>query len=1293
MENLNEMNQYLNTEIVCTVAGLGYAEGNEYYKHADCLESLKDLIKFLRRDDSTCEIRRQMGYSKILQNDLVAILKSCTPKETEIFNMVIRLMVNLTQPAVLCWEGQQVPEDKTGQHYHLELVNHLQAYKEAFTDMEVMGSIGKELAKLLQKDWESRDEEDYLLIERILLLIRNILHVPANPQAEKRTDDDASIHDQVIWSLHQNGIDDLLIYIGSSPDERRWCMHTLEVISLMLREQNPESLAKAGEERSENEKHHDNRQLERLRERELADKRKNALKFSGRHSRFGGTFTVKNMMSIADKREIIYHRNLADAKNMNFDLEKNARKKRKNQMQVQDMASERRSTLSIRMFLKEFCKQFLEHCYNPLLYVVRDNLMHERSQENDESYFLWAMKFFMEFTRNYDFRVDFVGETMSVSNFQYVLKIMMQYYESFSEDKQNPVVWGRRLHLAIQAYKELLMYVLYMDTSKDENLRENAKVIKANVFYAVEYRDIFMLLLRKFNKAKQSKSYLRDLVETFHVFLKMLEQFCQGKRHVIVQQKRKSKQKRKKSKKKNPRITLTAEQADEMWQNIASDLSAVVQGHGGEVPDSVVPFDAASDVTMDHQRVMALSKIQTYLQSGQYTDAVAFLRAAREVWPNDSFGSPDIEAEDEFMCLHNIFKMLDLPQDNPVAEEESVENEEELPEEEELEAVVTRETQFDFKDFLNKLANPGIVQPYCWLLLFYEENNPKTNHYIVKMLHRIAVDLKMYPMLFQLSLFMVFNKILNSPAKKQFQELFKFSSYIVNKFFSLLPKNPVLCAELVAWKNADACYEIVEGYGSLAFRDCSKPRTKTTFTHEEEIELRQLYERFQEEEDIVDKILENISDDTRTRRQIINKLVAMKLVDNRKTLRKKAEKKNSWPEEEKEQLRALYEEYKNCEDDVVGKILEHLTNTSRSRRQVVNQLVKMGVVEDRKSLRKKRKRQEKRKKKSQEVDEFEEEAWQQETNKSSDEEIDSGSSESDSEDDDSSMLLSLPTLVAKIKEKGLGEQIEWIQSKLKNTADDREDNDNCQPIPLVTITEENEEALGDNDFKAILKKIGLVPPANEQETFWRIPGNLNPVQLRKSAEDLNFSGQQVESASKKRKNMLAALAASRKESSTSAKKRRNRNRPEKTTGQSSSSKGKTWRMNLAQSSNDSSDSEDEIQDIPSVSTPDVNYVPEQSTRENESLESPKDKPKTTKKRKFHSLIDSDDSDTEESPKSLPSQKKESGDSFSKNNLDPEDSKGEDFIDRQDDDDDGPLVHHKKLRKVILVDDDDDDDDE
>lgn len=50
------------------------------------------------------------------------------------------------------------------------------------------------------------------------------------------------------------------------------------------------------------------------------------------------------------------------------------------------------------------------------------------------------------------------------------------------------------------------------------------------------------------------------------------------------------------------------------------------------------------------------------------------------------------------------------------------------------------------------------------------------------------------------------------------QEMVKFSRYIVAKFFEMLPKNPVLLAELVVWKYAGDCYEIVEGYGSLALR-------------------------------------------------------------------------------------------------------------------------------------------------------------------------------------------------------------------------------------------------------------------------------------------------------------------------------------------------------------------------------------------------------------------------------------------------------------------------------------------
>lgn len=42
---------------------------------------------------------------------------------------IFRLMVNLTQPAKLCFHNE-IPEDKTTRNYYIEIESHLQSYKE-----------------------------------------------------------------------------------------------------------------------------------------------------------------------------------------------------------------------------------------------------------------------------------------------------------------------------------------------------------------------------------------------------------------------------------------------------------------------------------------------------------------------------------------------------------------------------------------------------------------------------------------------------------------------------------------------------------------------------------------------------------------------------------------------------------------------------------------------------------------------------------------------------------------------------------------------------------------------------------------------------------------------------------------------------------------------------------------------------------------------------------------------------------------------------------------------------------
>ena len=49
-------------------------------------------------------------------------------------------------------------------------------------------------------------------------------------------------------------------------------------------------------------------------------------------------------------------------------------------------------------------------------------------------------------------------------------------------------------------------------------------------------------------------------------------------------------------------VNLTPEESEEKWQELASDLSATLQGHAGDIPDSVVPFDAASEIPVDEQK-------------------------------------------------------------------------------------------------------------------------------------------------------------------------------------------------------------------------------------------------------------------------------------------------------------------------------------------------------------------------------------------------------------------------------------------------------------------------------------------------------------------------------------------------------------------------------------------------------------------------------------------------------------------------------------------------------------------
>ncbi|XP_068631515.1 protein timeless homolog [Battus philenor] len=1119
------MSSLLSAELSATCNALGTFDKKtgKYLIDEFTLNTVKDLIRYLRRDGEDHEIRRHFGQTKVLQTDLLPMLIDHW-ENTELFDVSLRLLVNLTNPALLLYR-EEVPIERTARHNYMQILSHLQSYKEeAFTKVETWQVFSKKLAKILEIDWSERDEDTGLIIERILILVRNVIHVPADLDKEKRPENDASIHDQVLWALNQSGILDIILYM-SSENEKQYFMHILEIISHLLREQNPTSLANAALQRSVDEKLRDEQELLTLRCKETKERINKIKQYSAtRHSRFGGTYVVQNMKSISDN-EMICLKPLNNLSSLDFGGSKKSKLvKPKNRRPIESGQLERRSAFAVRLFLKEFCIEFLNSSYNPLMHYVKDVLVRSKAQQNDESYYLWAVKFFMEFNRGHDFQVGLVSETMSVPMFHYVQQQMEKYYDMIKVEKKKYSSWVRRLHLALRAYKELLHTLLAMDRSSDPTVKESAKVLKSNIFYVLEYREFILMTFLNYDDNKMPRSYLVDLVETVHLFLKMLEYYC--KRTGLVVQKKVRKKSKAKKQKQRPQKSKSIAPEVPPWEEHRPQIACVLSSGLEEYPP---PFDAASDVPIDQQKEDCMKKIQKLMRNFKYEEAVGTFRAAREVWPEEGiFGLNGISEDEELDMLETIYN-TDLGDDlNDVIEkeensEEDLENEED--EEEDITSTAVVETDFDFQDFVQRFCNPRVVSACAYLLERYENNTPHVNHCIIKMLHRIAWDCKRPSMMFQASLFLTFQKIFHNPMP-HLKELEKFGLFIFRKFAAIASKNTKVFIELLFWKSSKDAIEIEHGYD--LYNDQKDKLGKGVWTEEQEEELRTLFMENQTnpvtDKDVIDWILENLIDQRRTRRSVIKKLKELGLIFKAPTKKSNKERhtervSKEFTEEEDAMLTELWKEFGDSSDPM-GEIISRMPR-KRPRGSLVERLLHLDLIQDKKQCRKKK---ESKSKKNRDED----------TNDSDGNSSSSESSDESGSDTNNRRLAppkvnrtkradkrksvantkkptkiielsarEIAKLLVQAVDSGLSEALKWLAENLEEVALDQEAegyDSTAEGTPLVPISEDSVKAMENVMFHNVLKGVGVLPPADEQETYWRIPSHLHYETIRKRRE-------------------------------------------------------------------------------------------------------------------------------------------------------------------------------------------------
>lgn len=343
-------------------------------------------------------------------------------------------------------------------------------------------------------------EEQSLVLERILVLTRNVLQVPSNPQHEKRVDNDISVHDKLLYALQESGMFDLVLYILSSEYENQYHLHALEITYLIFREQKVETLADPSLQRSAAEKHADEQALVTARKMEKAKIQQRPP--PARHSRFGGTYVYKNLKSVSD-RDLICHQSLERVVEKDFNRDKQ-KVKSNFRLARDDEKYERQSAFCIRLFLREFCIEILTSAFNNLVRQVRRVL--ERNQGiaegsgHDQSYLLWAMRFFLEFNRLSGFQLHLVTETLSTGSVHWICNQIQNDSEMIQTDKKKKIKWNRRLQLGIQAYREFLHNLQVMELIEDQDTQALLGKLKNNMFYVVEYREIVLHLLLSYNE-------------------------------------------------------------------------------------------------------------------------------------------------------------------------------------------------------------------------------------------------------------------------------------------------------------------------------------------------------------------------------------------------------------------------------------------------------------------------------------------------------------------------------------------------------------------------------------------------------------------------------------------------------------------------------------------------------------------------------------------------------------------------------------------------------------------------
>ncbi|KAL8095808.1 uncharacterized protein LOC141693231 isoform X2 [Apium graveolens] len=839
---------------------IGYTPG-EY-----CLDNLKDLLRFLRRDDPQMrEVFKQVCKWNIVAKDLIPIIEHCQNDRNLVLNSV-KVLVFLTMPV------------EPGSNDIPQQIEYLWGLKTSITCSDTVAIIVSLLETPLENlESETFTEDDWKLVQLVLTLFRNLLAVQGVSIQQKlggSTSQFLSVRDRFIELLFKENVTDLILALtqhvgGPSEYFRQDNLLLLETIHYLLMGQESELVAKANRKDSQEAGNAEATvsSLQSIMEEEEEKRRLIRLQNLGISSQFGGTFTRFTM----DGSKTLFKGNPCSASHDAL-LKTHKNHKGPAKRMAWDHGRLPSTNETILQLLHEFINQLLSGGYNVLMQSVREDIEkeHHAIQNSDVVIFFKVAQFVTAFqyhkflgskpsnednaseaSTNYSDSTLFQGsicgpiaETMNESMFLLVTVKWRYAFDALKETNEYNFLSAAGSLMRIM----IRMLDMVLKQSEEGSMEpQTARILLYKLFYDQTDQGVtqFILnLIRSFDTHKQAKSDLADLVEIIHVIIRLMENL-QARGTLRVSKKSRKRKAKKTFKDENENVNEIVGDHISTQDEIGTSVSAIPPrdssntkptGEKGNVSEPLAdkdipdveaanpgsnmqknvsePLQVDKEDTPDVQAENPGSNMQENVSETLQVDKeeTPDVQAANpgsnmpenvsEPLQVDKEDTPDVEA------ANRGDNMPDMEGNNKIGIEDygaddSSEGEQQIGQ--------IDEVDFKISTLISALANTTIIQRVCWLLKFYKCNSSSTNHYIICILQRICDDLELSPMLYQLSLLATFHSILveqKTTPCRGYKNIVDFLTSLVRRMLRKMKTNPLLFVEILFWKTRKECHYI-----------------------------------------------------------------------------------------------------------------------------------------------------------------------------------------------------------------------------------------------------------------------------------------------------------------------------------------------------------------------------------------------------------------------------------------------------------------------------------------------------